>query len=43
MQAGYLRDIDTLGFPPTIKKTDVAVSDKEKKKTCFLVEDKYWR
>ena len=43
MQAGYLRDIHTLGFPPTIKKTDVAISDKEKKKRCFFVEDKYWR
>lgn len=41
MQAGYLRDIHTLGFPPTIKKTDVAISDKEKKKRRFFVEDKY--
>lgn len=41
MQAGYLRDIHTLSFPPTIKKTDVAISDKEKKKRCFFVEDEY--
>ncbi|XP_019487813.1 PREDICTED: stromelysin-2-like [Hipposideros armiger] len=42
MQAGYPRDIHTLGFPPTIRKIDAAVSDEEKK-TYFFVEDKYWR
>ncbi|XP_022416246.1 interstitial collagenase isoform X2 [Delphinapterus leucas] len=41
-QAGYLRGIHTLGFPPTIRETE-AVSGKEKKKTYFFVEDKYWR
>lgn len=43
VQAGYPRGIHTLGFPPTIRKIDAAVSDKEKKKTYFFVEDKYWR
>ncbi|KAL2806991.1 stromelysin-2 preproprotein [Daubentonia madagascariensis] len=43
VQAGYPRSIHTLGFPPTIRKIDAAVSDKEKKKTYFFVEDKYWR
>uniref|UniRef100_A0A286XIL9 Matrix metallopeptidase 10 n=1 Tax=Cavia porcellus TaxID=10141 RepID=A0A286XIL9_CAVPO len=43
LQAGYPRSIHTLGFPPTIKKIDAAVSDKENKKTYFFVGDKYWR
>ncbi|XP_058925888.1 stromelysin-1-like [Kogia breviceps] len=43
VQAGYPRDIHTLGFPSTIRKIDAAFSDKEKKKTYFFVEDKYWR
>nr|XP_004052085.3 stromelysin-2 [Gorilla gorilla gorilla] len=43
VQAGYPRGIHTLGFPPTIRKIDAAVSDKEKKKTYFFAEDKYWR
>ncbi|XP_062950411.1 stromelysin-2 [Cynocephalus volans] len=43
VQAGYPRSIHTLGFPPTIRKIDAAFSDKEKKKTYFFVEDKYWR
>uniref|UniRef100_A0A8D2D1N2 Stromelysin-1 n=1 Tax=Sciurus vulgaris TaxID=55149 RepID=A0A8D2D1N2_SCIVU len=43
VQAGYPKDIHILGFPPTIRKIDAAVSDKEKKKTYFFVEDKYWR
>uniref|UniRef100_A0A2K6FE68 Matrix metalloproteinase-14 n=1 Tax=Propithecus coquereli TaxID=379532 RepID=A0A2K6FE68_PROCO len=43
VQAGYPRSIHTLGFPPTIRKIDAALSDKEKKKTYFFVEDKYWR
>ncbi|XP_003780851.1 stromelysin-1 [Otolemur garnettii] len=43
VQAGYPRGIHTLGFPPTVKKIDAAMSDKEKKKTYFFVEDKYWR
>ncbi|XP_004469580.1 stromelysin-2 [Dasypus novemcinctus] len=43
VQAGYPRSIHTLGFPPTIRKIDAAVSDKEKKKTYFFVEEKYWR
>uniref|UniRef100_A0A2K6RAR3 Matrix metallopeptidase 10 n=2 Tax=Rhinopithecus roxellana TaxID=61622 RepID=A0A2K6RAR3_RHIRO len=43
VKAGYPRGIHTLGFPPTIRKIDAAVSDKEKKKTYFFVEDKYWR
>ncbi|XP_076969235.1 stromelysin-1-like [Tamandua tetradactyla] len=43
VQAGYPRDIHTLGFPPTVRKIDAAISDKEKKKTYFFVEDKYWR
>ncbi|KAL2806994.1 stromelysin-1 preproprotein [Daubentonia madagascariensis] len=43
VQAGYPRGIHTLGFPPTVKKIDAAISDKEKKKTYFFVEDKYWR
>ncbi|ELK16518.1 Stromelysin-2 [Pteropus alecto] len=42
VQAGYPRDIHTLGFPSTIGKIDAAVSDEEKK-TYFFVEDKYWR
>ncbi|ELW64937.1 stromelysin-1 [Tupaia chinensis] len=41
--AGYPRGIHTLGFSPTVKKIDAAISDKEKKKTYFFVEDKYWR
>ena len=41
-QAGYLRVIHTLGFPPTIRKIK-AVSGKGKKKTYFFVEDEYWR
>ncbi|XP_057604714.1 stromelysin-1-like [Hippopotamus amphibius kiboko] len=43
VQAGYPRGIHTLGFPSTIRKIDAAFSDKEKKKTYFFVEDKYWR
>uniref|UniRef100_A0A8C3WFR1 Stromelysin-1 n=1 Tax=Catagonus wagneri TaxID=51154 RepID=A0A8C3WFR1_9CETA len=43
VQAGYPRSIHTLGFPPTVKKIDAAISDKETKKTFFFVEDKYWR
>ncbi|XP_006907578.1 stromelysin-1 [Pteropus alecto] len=43
VQAGYPRGIQTLGFPSTVKKIDAAVFDKEKKKTYFFVEDKYWR
>ncbi|XP_006887408.1 PREDICTED: stromelysin-1 [Elephantulus edwardii] len=43
VQAGYPRAIHTLGFPPTVRKIDAAISDKEKKKTYFFVEDKYWR
>lgn len=43
VQAGYPRDIKTMGFPPTVRKIDAALFDKEKKKTYFFVEDKYWR
>ncbi|XP_003992355.2 stromelysin-2 [Felis catus] len=43
VQAGYPKDIHTLGFPPALGKIDAAVSDEEKKKTYFFVEDKYWR
>ncbi|XP_021552088.1 stromelysin-2 [Neomonachus schauinslandi] len=43
VQAGYPKDIHTLGFPTTVVKIDAAVSDKEKKKTYFFVGDKYWR
>ncbi|XP_045674095.1 stromelysin-1-like [Phyllostomus hastatus] len=43
LQAGYPRGIQTLGFPPTIRKVDAAIFDKQKKKTYFFVEDKYWR
>ncbi|XP_004709061.1 stromelysin-1 [Echinops telfairi] len=43
VQAGYPRSIHTLGFPPTIRKIDAAISEKEKMKTYFFVEDKYWR
>ncbi|XP_042538943.1 stromelysin-2 [Dipodomys spectabilis] len=43
IQADYPKDIHTLGFPPTIKKIDAAVSDKEKEKTYFFVKDEYWR
>nr|XP_019572734.1 PREDICTED: stromelysin-2-like [Rhinolophus sinicus] len=42
LQAGYPRDIHTLGLPPTIRKIDAAISDEENK-TYFFVEDKYWR
>lgn len=42
-QAGYPRGIHTLGFPPTVRKIDAALFDKEKKKSYFFVEDKYWR
>ncbi|XP_004469578.2 stromelysin-1 [Dasypus novemcinctus] len=42
-QAGYPKDIHTLGFPSTVRKIDAAISDAEKKKTYFFVEDKYWR
>ncbi|XP_007944197.1 stromelysin-1 [Orycteropus afer afer] len=43
VQVGYPRALYTLGFPSTIRKIDAAISDKEKKKTYFFVEDKYWR
>ncbi|KAF6333578.1 matrix metallopeptidase 3 [Rhinolophus ferrumequinum] len=43
VQAGYPRGIHTLGFPPTVRKIDAALFDKEKKKSYFFVEDKYWR
>lgn len=43
VQAGYPKDIQTLGFPSTVRKIDAAIFDKEKKKTYFFVEDKYWR
>ncbi|XP_058400495.1 stromelysin-1 [Diceros bicornis minor] len=42
-KADYPRSIHSLGFPPTVRKIDAAISDKEKKKTYFFVEDKYWR
>lgn len=42
VQAGYPRDIHTLGFPSTIRKINAAVSDEEKK-TYVFVEDKFWR
>ncbi|XP_004689109.1 PREDICTED: stromelysin-1 [Condylura cristata] len=41
-QAGYPKGIHTLGFPLTISKIDAAISDKEKKKTYFFTENKYW-
>ncbi|XP_003415651.1 stromelysin-2 [Loxodonta africana] len=43
IQAGYPKGIHTLGFPPTVRKIDAAISDKGKKKTYFFIEDKYWR
>ncbi|XP_006150149.1 stromelysin-2 [Tupaia chinensis] len=43
VQANYPKSIRTLGFPPTVRKIDAAVSDVEKKKTYFFVGDKYWR
>ncbi|XP_004626203.1 stromelysin-1 [Octodon degus] len=43
VQAGSPRSIYTLGFPTTVKKVDAAISVKEKKKTYFFVEDRYWR
>ncbi|XP_051055570.1 stromelysin-2 [Phodopus roborovskii] len=43
VQAGYPKALHKLGFPPTVKKIDAAVSDEEKKTTYFFVEDKYWR
>ncbi|XP_004604865.1 stromelysin-2 [Sorex araneus] len=43
VQAGYPRSIQTLGFPPTIRKIDAAFSDNDRKKTYFFLEDKYWR
>ncbi|XP_040590704.1 stromelysin-1 isoform X1 [Mesocricetus auratus] len=42
-QAGYPKSIQTLGLPATVERIDAAVSDKEKKKTYFFVDDKYWR
>ncbi|XP_008828166.1 stromelysin-1 [Nannospalax galili] len=42
-QAGYPKSIYTLGLPVTVSKIDAAISDKEKKKTYFFAEDKYWR
>ena len=36
VQAGYPKGIHTLGFPPTVKKIDAAVFEKEKKKTYFF-------
>ncbi|XP_042814130.1 stromelysin-1 [Panthera onca] len=43
VQAGYPKGIHTLGFPPSVRKIDAALFDKEKEKTYFFVEDKYWR
>ncbi|XP_028746815.1 stromelysin-2 [Peromyscus leucopus] len=43
VQEGYPKSIHSLGFPPSVRKIDAAVSDKQKKKTYFFVEDKYWR
>ncbi|KAM5245967.1 stromelysin-2-like [Ctenodactylus gundi] len=43
VQAGYPRDIQALGFPPTISKIDAAISDGKKRKTYFFVKDIYWR
>ncbi|XP_048196972.1 stromelysin-2 [Perognathus longimembris pacificus] len=43
LQAGYPRDIHILGFPPSVKKIDAAVSDKETQKTYFFVKHEYWR
>ncbi|VFV47697.1 stromelysin-1 precursor [Lynx pardinus] len=43
VQAGYPKGIHTLGFPPSVTKIDAALFDKEKEKTYFFVEDKYWR
>ncbi|XP_074072665.1 stromelysin-1-like [Macrotis lagotis] len=42
IQAGYPRDIHTLGFPQTVKKIDAAFFHKEKQKTYFFVNDIYW-
>ncbi|CAO2636201.1 Interstitial collagenase A, partial [Lemmus lemmus] len=42
-QAGYPKSIHALGFPPTVRKIDAAVSAKETKKTYFFVDDQYWR
>ncbi|XP_051011708.1 stromelysin-1 [Acomys russatus] len=42
-QAGYPKSIHTLGLPASVRKIDAAFSSKEKKKTYFFVEDKYWR
>ncbi|XP_075402638.1 stromelysin-2-like [Tenrec ecaudatus] len=43
IQVGYPRSIRSLGFPPTVKKIDAAMSYQKEKKTYFFVEDKYWR
>ncbi|XP_060232887.1 stromelysin-1 [Meriones unguiculatus] len=42
-QAGYPKSIHTLGFPASVRKIDAAISNKDKKKTYFFVEDRYWR
>ncbi|XP_006887413.1 PREDICTED: stromelysin-2-like [Elephantulus edwardii] len=43
IQAGYPRSIYTLGFPPSIKNIDAAVSDKDNRKIYFFIKEKYWR
>ncbi|KAM5245968.1 stromelysin-1-like [Ctenodactylus gundi] len=43
VQVGSPRSIYTLGFPATVRKIDAAISNKEKKKTYFFIDDKYWR
>ncbi|KAG8136949.1 hypothetical protein E2320_005511 [Naja naja] len=43
IEHGFPRNIQSLGFPHTIKKVDAAAYDSNSKKTYFFSGDRYWR
>ncbi|KAK9402466.1 stromelysin-1-like [Crotalus adamanteus] len=43
IEYGFPRNIQSLGFPHTIKKVDAAAYDSNSKKTYFFSGDRYWR
>ncbi|XP_034270871.1 stromelysin-1-like [Pantherophis guttatus] len=43
IEHGFPRNIQSLGFPHTVKKVDAATYDSNSKKTYFFSGDRYWR